>query len=294
MPTPVGLVVKNGSNARFITSRVMPLPVSLTATMTYCPGAISAPVCSDIVLVEMAVGGLDGEPAAVRHRVARIDGEIEDRVLELVRIDRRLPQAAGQHGLDRDGLADRAAEQFRHALHQPVDVDRLHLERMLAREGEQALHQRRGALGGLAANWRASRARAPRPSRRRSARSRLPMIAVSRLLKSCAMPPVRRPTASIFCAWRSASSVASRRAISCAQHRVRGGLAPRAAQRHQAQRDHRGGRRKAEDQVARHAGQPGRRMISAVSTPVGDVDVDARQLAEGEDAFLAVERRPAA
>ena len=41
-------------------------------------------------------------------------------------------------------------EQVRHVLHQPVDVDRLHLERMLAREGEQALHQRRGALGGLA------------------------------------------------------------------------------------------------------------------------------------------------
>ena len=40
------------------------------------------------------------------------------------------------------------------------------------------------------------------------------MMAVSRLLKSCAMPPVSRPTASIFCDWRSASSVASRRAIS--------------------------------------------------------------------------------
>ena len=32
------------------------------------------------------------------------------------------------------------------------------------------------------------------------------MIAVSRLLKSCAMPPARRPTASIFCEWRSCSS----------------------------------------------------------------------------------------
>jgi hypothetical protein len=37
-----------------------------------------------------------------------------------------------------------------------------------------------------------------------------PMIGVSRLLKSWAMPPVRRPTASIFCAWRSASSALSR------------------------------------------------------------------------------------
>ena len=46
VPTPGGLVVKNGSNARFITSRLMPLPESLTATMTYWPGPISAPVCS--------------------------------------------------------------------------------------------------------------------------------------------------------------------------------------------------------------------------------------------------------
>ncbi|KRC17935.1 hypothetical protein ASE31_28480 [Acidovorax sp. Root217] len=32
------------------------------------------------------------------------------------------------------------------------------------------------------------------------------MMPCSRLLKSCAMPPVSWPTASIFCAWRSASS----------------------------------------------------------------------------------------
>src|SRR5258706_29103 len=31
-------------------------------------------------------------------------------------------------------------------------------------------------------------------------------MTVSRLLKSCAMPPANRPTASIFCDWRSWSS----------------------------------------------------------------------------------------
>ncbi len=103
------------------------------------------------MFVEMAVGGLDGEPPAVRHRVARVDGEVDDRILELVRVDRGVPQPAGEHGLDRHRLADRAVEQFRHALHQPVDVDRSDLERMLAREREQALHQDGGALGGLAA-----------------------------------------------------------------------------------------------------------------------------------------------
>src|SRR5439155_259081 len=44
------------------------------------------------------------------------------------------------------------------------------------------------------------------PSRRRRRSSVWPMITVSRLLKSWAMPPARRPTASIFCACRKSSS----------------------------------------------------------------------------------------
>ena len=43
-----------------------------------------------------------------------------------------------------------------------------------------------------------------------------PEMPASRLLKSCAKPPVSWPTASIFCDWRKASSVAarSRKAVS--------------------------------------------------------------------------------
>ena len=44
-------------------------------------------------------------------------------------------------------LAERPAEQVRHAGDQPVDVDRLRVERLTAREGQQALGQRSGALG---------------------------------------------------------------------------------------------------------------------------------------------------
>ena len=46
--------------------------------------------------------------------------------------------------------------------------------------------------------------------RRRSMVSRLPRITVSKLLKSCATPPVSWPIVSIFCAWRSRSSVCCR------------------------------------------------------------------------------------
>ena len=43
-----------------------------------------------------------------------------------------------------------------------------------------------------------------------------------------------------------------------AQHFVRGRFAPRAAQRHQSEADHRGGCGNAEDQMARHVVEPGR------------------------------------
>ena len=148
---PVGLVVKNGSNARSRTSRLMPAPVvGHRQQDVLARGKSVLAVGRDIGFVEIGVRRLDGQAAAIGHRVAGVDGEVEDRVFELIGIDRDLPQAACEHGLDGDGLADRPAQQFRHALHQPVDVDRLDLLRMLAGEREQALHQRGGALGGLA------------------------------------------------------------------------------------------------------------------------------------------------
>ena len=53
--------------------------------------------------------------------------------------------------------------------------------------------------------------------------SRLPSTAVSRLLKSCATPPVSWPIDSSFCMWRSCSSVRARSAI-CRHQLVMGML----------------------------------------------------------------------
>ena len=103
--------------------------------------------------------------------------------------------------------ADRAADQVLHAGDQPVDVGRLGIERLAPGEGEQPLRQRGRALGGaLRCADVAFDARRAGPWRvRLSSSSRLPLIPASRLLKSCAMPPVSWPTASIFCACRRAS-----------------------------------------------------------------------------------------
>ena len=150
MPTPVGLVVKNGSKARSITSLRHARAGIGHRQHDILPVRELAAMLAGVTLVEIGVGGLDREPAALGHGVARVDREIDDGVFELVGIDRRLPQTAGQHGLDRDRLADGPPQQFRHVLHQPVDLDGLEFERVLAGIGQEPLHQRRGAVRRLA------------------------------------------------------------------------------------------------------------------------------------------------
>ena len=46
VPRPSPLVVKNGSNAREATSWGIPVPVSVTATRTYCPAETSGWACA--------------------------------------------------------------------------------------------------------------------------------------------------------------------------------------------------------------------------------------------------------
>ena len=167
---------------------------------------------------------------------------------------------------------------------QPVDVDRLHLERMLAREGEQPLHQRRGALGGLAAIGRASRGCGPGP---RSAAQREVEIAdddgeqIVEVVRDAAGEAADR-----FHLLRLAQRVLGRLAPrdllraasrwSTASRRV--GAAPRCRAR-----SSRAVAGTAEDQVTRHACDPRPRDVLGVDAG-RHVDVDARQLAESEDA----------
>ena len=102
-----------------------------------------------VSVIDKSVQGLDREPAAARHCIARVDGEIEDRVLKLRRIRLDLPQTGGEHGLDFDLLAERAGEQFAHAGDQLVDDQRLGRKRLLARERQKPLRERRRALGAV-------------------------------------------------------------------------------------------------------------------------------------------------
>ena len=55
----------------------------------------------DLGLVEGDVVDLDAEVAAPAHRVARVDGEIEDRILELGRIGPDVPGLGRRSGCGR-------------------------------------------------------------------------------------------------------------------------------------------------------------------------------------------------
>ena len=83
MPLPTPLVVKNGSVARFSVASSMPMPVSRDGDADVVAGREALDAAA---LSALAARG-NGETAAVRHGVARIQREIEDRELELVGID---------------------------------------------------------------------------------------------------------------------------------------------------------------------------------------------------------------
>ena len=89
-----------------------------------------------------------------------------------------------------------------------VQVDQARLQRLAAGEGQQPARQ----VGAARALSQISSASARLRDRRAAIDQELGVAddRHQQLLKSCAMPPVSWPIASIFCAWRSSASPASR------------------------------------------------------------------------------------
>ncbi len=115
-----------------------------------------------VAVVEHRVGKLEREPAAVGHRVARVDGEVQHHFLELMRIDLRVPEAARHHRLDLDRFAERLTQQFVDVAQQPRRADDRRLQRLAAAEREQVGCQPRAAI-----DPPPRRARDPAAARRR-------------------------------------------------------------------------------------------------------------------------------
>ncbi len=90
-----------------------------------------------VARVEVDVGGFDREPAALRHRVAGVDHEIHQHLLDLTRVGAHPPQVRRGDGDERDVLADEPPQHAVHFSHDDVEVQDLGLEHLAAAVGEQ-------------------------------------------------------------------------------------------------------------------------------------------------------------
>ena len=108
--------------------------------------------------------------------------------------------------LEPRAAAERAREQALHVAHHVVQVDLRRCAHLLAAEGEQLAGERRATLHRLADVAHVLAQLALRRQLGSRASAAAPSTTLSRLLKSWATPPASRPTASIFCAWRSCAS----------------------------------------------------------------------------------------
>jgi hypothetical protein len=99
-----------------------------------------------VVLVGKDIGALDSQFAAGGHGVTRIDGEIDQRRLEMVRVDLDVPEAGRADGLDLDVLAQRALDEVGGAHKELVDVEQFRIEGLPPGERQQTARQRGGAL----------------------------------------------------------------------------------------------------------------------------------------------------
>jgi len=95
------------------------------------------------------VRGGDRHPAAVRHRVPRVQGQVDDGLLEQPGVGLDRPQARAVRGGHRHMLAEHLAEQPADVLDQPADVHRPGLGLLPPGEREHVLDQPLGPVGGV-------------------------------------------------------------------------------------------------------------------------------------------------
>ncbi len=91
----------------------------------------------------------DRQGPALRHRIAGVDREVEDDLLELTRIGEHERRARMAHLDQVDVLPDESSDESLHFVRDLVQVDDLRLEQLLPTEGQKLPSQGCGAIGGL-------------------------------------------------------------------------------------------------------------------------------------------------
>ncbi len=212
LPCPVSLVEKNGSNMRSMTCGGMPGPVSRTNSSTKRPFTFCR---QEAQTAWMRAGGFRPMRIAPVPRMA-------SRAL-MHRLSTTCSTCTGSIS-----ITGRPSSRLRRRSMVEGSVERSSLQASRTSSGSATGRRAprcprlkvsiwpissRARCAECCARSRYLPRRASASSDWRSAASaRLPRIPCRMLLKSCAMPPVRWPIASIFCAWRSWSSSCSRSA----------------------------------------------------------------------------------
>src|SRR5438128_127436 len=92
---------------------------------------------------------MDPQTAPSGHCVASVDRQVEDCELELIRVDASWCEAGFRGDREANPVTQGAAQQVFDAGDQTVQIDRLRIEPLFARERQEALDQRPAALGSL-------------------------------------------------------------------------------------------------------------------------------------------------
>ncbi len=99
--------------------------------------------------LEPHVGGLDDEAAAARHRIAGVDRQVDDHLLDQAGVHQHAADGGLQAHRQLDVLAEQPAQHGLDARHHGVEVHDPRLQRQLAAKGEQLSGQRRAPLARL-------------------------------------------------------------------------------------------------------------------------------------------------
>src|SRR6185369_7681823 len=98
--------------------------------------------------VDAHVPRLDGQRAALWHRLPRVDGEVQQYLVQLPRIGVDVPQLFVDMRADADVLAEARGEELHGRADDLVEIDDLRLQDLAARGGEELLREVAALRGG--------------------------------------------------------------------------------------------------------------------------------------------------
>ena len=87
--------------------------------------------------IQQGIAGSDGQLPPLRHGVARIDGQVQEHLLDLAGIGLHQPKIGGQIGDKIDVFADKASEHLLEVGDEIIEVEDLRSQQLFAAEGQE-------------------------------------------------------------------------------------------------------------------------------------------------------------